>query len=169
MTYCGFVDQNWQYDIVRKHTRIDIFKYWIFNIKLQNCISTWLFKFQFNDFEDVCIRLSMLDRNGHTNSWIYFCTVFLTLKATWFKVLLENLKKIAHIETSPLPMKAIKIQTYARHLQPKGREGSLSFHSCSDTGPRFLESHMHPKDCPNFLVLYNKQQLLKTYSTPIAI
>ena len=27
LTYCGFVDQNWQYDIVRKHTRIDIFKY----------------------------------------------------------------------------------------------------------------------------------------------
>ena len=27
LTYCGFVDQNWQYDIVRKHTLIDIFKY----------------------------------------------------------------------------------------------------------------------------------------------
>jgi hypothetical protein len=50
------------------------------------------------------------------------------------------------METSPLPVKGCKIQAYARLLGPLSREGSLSCHTCSDTGPRFTRSH--PKDRP---------------------
>jgi hypothetical protein len=42
--------------------------------------------------------------------------------------------------------KGCKIYAYARCSGPLNREGSLSCHTCCDTGPRFFWSH--PKDCP---------------------
>ena len=45
--------------------------------------------------------------------------------------------------TSQLTMKyekSCKIQVYVRHLRPWSREGSLSCHTCCDTGPRVVRS-----------------------------
>ena len=51
-----------------------------------------------------------------------------------------------HVETSPLPMKGCKIEAYAHQLRQLNKDGSLSCHSCGDTGPPFLWSHT--KDAP---------------------
>jgi hypothetical protein len=45
---------------------------------------------------------------------------------------------------SPLPVTGLQILAYARRSGPLSREGSLSCHTYSDTGPRFIQSH--PKD-----------------------
>jgi hypothetical protein len=50
------------------------------------------------------------------------------------------------METSPLSVKGCKMLAYARLLRPLSREGSLSCHTCCDTGPRFFL--FHPKDRP---------------------
>jgi hypothetical protein len=47
----------------------------------------------------------------------------------------------AYMETSPLPVKDCKIWAYARRSKPLSREGSLSCHTCCDTGPQFFWSH----------------------------
>jgi hypothetical protein len=46
-----------------------------------------------------------------------------------------------NMETSPLPVKGCKLWAYARHSGPLSREGYLSYHTNSDTGPRFLRFH----------------------------
>jgi hypothetical protein len=48
------------------------------------------------------------------------------------------------METSPLPVRGCK--TYTRRSGPLSREGSLSCHTCCDTGSRFFRSHL--KDRP---------------------
>jgi hypothetical protein len=53
---------------------------------------------------------------------------------------------VPYVETSPSPVKGCKISAYARRSGPLSREGSLSCHTCCDTGPRFFRSH--PKDRP---------------------
>ena len=56
----------------------------------------------------------------------------------WF----SSSSKIIHIETSPLTVKPrLRHLTFARRLGPLSREGSLSCHTCYDTGPRLTRSH----------------------------
>ena len=55
---------------------------------------------------------------------------------------LSNFSAIRRL--SPLPVTGLQIQAYARRSEPLSREGSLSCHTCCDTGPRFIRSH--PKD-----------------------
>jgi hypothetical protein len=50
------------------------------------------------------------------------------------------------METSPLPVKGCKIYAYAWRSRPLCTKGSLSCHTCYDTGPLFFRSH--PKDSP---------------------
>ena len=42
--------------------------------------------------------------------------------------------------------------------------GSLSCHTCWDTGPRFLRCR--PSDLPNSVAFYNKDGIPRTYSNP---
>jgi hypothetical protein len=63
-----------------------------------------------------------------------------------FTVLRPAQEYFTYMETSPLPVKGCKISAYARRSGPLSREGSLSCHTCCDTGPRFFRSH--PKDRP---------------------
>jgi hypothetical protein len=64
-----------------------------------------------------------------------------------FTILRPAQKFFTFMETSPLPVKGCKILSYARRSGPLRREGSLSCHTCCDTGPRFFRSH--PKDRPS--------------------
>jgi hypothetical protein len=46
------------------------------------------------------------------------------------------------METSPLPVKGLQnLGLYARRSEPLSKEGSLSCHTCCDTGPLFFQSH----------------------------
>jgi hypothetical protein len=49
-----------------------------------------------------------------------------------------------YMDTSSLPMEGCKILAYAWCIGPLSREGSLSCHTCCDTGPQFFR--FHPKD-----------------------
>ena len=55
-------------------------------------------------------------------------------------------KQFTPVGTSPLRVKGYEIWVYFWCIGPLSREGSLSCHSCSDTGPRFLRPHS--KVCP---------------------
>ena len=68
------------------------------------------------------------------------------------------------METSPLPVKGCKIQAYARRSGPLSREGSLSCHTCFDTGPQFSRSH--PKDRPIQSPFTTHKGMWKIYSDP---
>ena len=57
-------------------------------------------------------------------------------------------------DTSSLSVKGCKIWSIARYLRPLVREGSLSCHTCCDTGPRFLWSH--PKELPSLAAYYDE-------------
>jgi hypothetical protein len=50
-----------------------------------------------------------------------------------FYVLLKNFLD-TYLETLPLPIKGCKILAYVRRSGPLSREGSLSCHTCCDTG-----------------------------------
>jgi hypothetical protein len=49
-------------------------------------------------------------------------------------------------------LKARRSETYARHSGHLSRKGSLSCHTCCDTGPRFFRSH--PKNCTFFFFFW---------------
>ena len=79
-----------------------------------------------------------------------------------FYIPFENI--FAYIEISPLPVMDFKIKAIAQRLSILSREGSLSCHTCCDTGPSSEKSvHMHildtsiqklyfyPGDCDNFV------------------
>jgi hypothetical protein len=66
------------------------------------------------------------------------------------------------MKTSPLPVKGCKIKVYARRSGPLSREGSLYFHTCCDTGPQFLRSHL--KDRPIQSPHKTHKKTWKTYS-----
>jgi hypothetical protein len=68
------------------------------------------------------------------------------------------------VETSPLPVNGCKIWAYARRSGPLSREGSLSCHTCCDTGPRFFRSHQ--KDRPSQSPLTTHMRMWRTYSNP---
>jgi hypothetical protein len=55
----------------------------------------------------------------------------------------------------PLPVKAAK-------FRPLSREGSLSCHTCCDTGPQFFRSH--PKDSPILSPLTTHKGMWRIYS-----
>jgi hypothetical protein len=61
-------------------------------------------------------------------------------------------------------VKGCKIWAYARRSGPLSREGSLSCHTCCETGPRFFRSH--PKDLPIQLPLTTRMGMQRTYSNP---
>ena len=63
-----------------------------------------------------------------------------------------RLRQFAHVETSLLSIKGYKMYAYDLHPRTLGRQGSLSCHTCWDTGPRFLRSH--PKDLLNLVAFY---------------
>jgi hypothetical protein len=73
-----------------------------------------------------------------------------------FSVLRPSQEFFTYMETSPLSVKGFKIEAYARHLGPLSREGSLSCHTCCDTGPLFFRSH--PKNHPHSAASCNTQQ-----------
>jgi hypothetical protein len=50
------------------------------------------------------------------------------------------------MEMLPFPVKGCKIWAYARRSGPLSRKGSLSCHTCCDTGPRLFRSR--PKNRP---------------------
>ena len=52
-----------------------------------------------------------------------------------------------------------------RRLRSLCREGSLSCHSCCDTGPRFYRSHL--KGPSHLVSSYNKPRSLMTYRNPV--
>ena len=56
------------------------------------------------------------------------------------------------------------LKAFAGLLQPFSREGSLSCHTCFDTGPRF--SRTHQKDRPVFFATYDNPPVPRTYSSP---
>jgi hypothetical protein len=66
------------------------------------------------------------------------CIVIITYRLIdWiFTVLRPAQEFFTYMETSPLPVKGCKILAYARRSGPLSREGSLSCHTCCDTGPR---------------------------------
>jgi hypothetical protein len=68
------------------------------------------------------------------------------------------------MENSPLSVKGCKIQTYARNSGPLSREGSLSCHTCCETGPQFLRSH--PKVSPIQSPLTTHKGMWRIYSNP---
>jgi hypothetical protein len=61
-------------------------------------------------------------------------------------------------------VKGCKIWAYARHSGPLSREGSLSCHTCCDTGTRFFRSH--PKDHSIQSPLTTHMGKQRTYSNP---
>ena len=63
---------------------------------------------------------------------------------------------IKHKETLTLSVKGCNLYTYSRQILSLGTEGSLSYHTCCDTGPGVLRSH--PKECPYL----DKQGVLMT-------
>jgi hypothetical protein len=63
-----------------------------------------------------------------------------------FMVLRPPQEYFTYMEMSPLPVKGYKIWAYARRSGPLSMEGSLSCHTCCDTGPLFFISHS--KDRP---------------------
>jgi hypothetical protein len=69
------------------------------------------------------------------------------------------------METSPLPVKGCKSLAYARRPGPLNRDGSLSCHTCCDTGPRFFRSH--PKDRPIQSPLTTHKGMWRIYSNPV--
>jgi hypothetical protein len=83
----------------------------------------------------------------------------------WLFIVLRPAQEyFTHMETSPLPVKGCKIYAYARRSGPLSREGSLSCHTCCDTGPRFFQSH--PKDRPIQSPLTTRMGMRRTYSNP---
>jgi hypothetical protein len=60
--------------------------------------------------------------------------------------------------------RAAKCSPYARRSGPLSREGSLSCHTCCDTGPRFFRSH--PKDRPIQSPLTTHKGMWRIYSNP---
>ena len=50
-------------------------------------------------------------------------------------------KQFTPVGTSPLRVKGYEIWVCFWCIGPLSREGSLSCHSCSDTGPQFLRPH----------------------------
>jgi hypothetical protein len=69
-----------------------------------------------------------------------------TSRIDWlFSILSPTQEFFIYMEMSPLPVKDCKIYAYARCIGPLSREGSLSCHTCCDTGPRFFLSHLN--DC----------------------
>ena len=62
--------------------------------------------------------------------WLHVCIKIL------FKIPLENIA-LEHMESSPLLVKGCKIVTF----DLLSRKGSLTCHTCFDTGPRFRRSH----------------------------
>ena len=53
-------------------------------------------------------------------------------------------KSRSRMETSPLAVKGYKILACAQHVRGLSTEGSLSCHTCCDTGARFLSSQGLP-------------------------
>jgi hypothetical protein len=69
-----------------------------------------------------------------------------------------------HMETPPLPVKGCKILAYSRRSGSLNREGSLSCHTCCDTGPRFFP--FHPKYRPTKSPLTTDLGMWRIYSNP---
>jgi hypothetical protein len=61
-------------------------------------------------------------------------------------------------------VKCCKTKAYARRSGPLSREGSLSCHTCCDTGPHFFRSH--PKDRPIQSPLTTHEEMWRIYSNP---
>jgi hypothetical protein len=82
---------------------------------------------------------------------IYFGTALLTLclhlipTMSCFCVQVSNclLFNIPLDKFSLLPVKCCKIYAYIRRSGPLNGDGSLSCHTCSDTGPRFFRLHLN--------------------------
>ena len=75
----------------------------------------------------------------HTLSYQHIQFQFIPLYVGWlidwlFRVLRPAQEYFTYMETSPLPVKGYKIEAYARRSGPLSREGSLSCHTCCDTG-----------------------------------
>jgi hypothetical protein len=64
---------------------------------------------------------------------------------------------------SPLPVKGCKILAYTWHFWPLSREGSLSCHTCCDTGPRVFQSHSRDRAIQPLLTTC--KGMLRTYSS----
>jgi hypothetical protein len=100
-----------------------------------------------------------LGKNSCPYAWLKYegsCYYFSRDELSWYKaavglfvyllfyVSLKIISPTMYMETSPFPVKGCRI--YARRSGPLIRDGSLSCHSCFDTGLRFSRSH--PKDRP---------------------
>ena len=70
----------------------------------------------------------------------------------------------AYMEMSPLPVKDCKMLAYVQHPWPLRREGSLSCHTCCDTGLWFLWSLL--KDRSNVLPFTTSKEKTYRYSYP---
>jgi hypothetical protein len=57
-----------------------------------------------------------------------------------------------------------ELQNLGQCSGPLSREGSLSYHTCCDMGPRFFQSH--PKDLPIWSPLTTHKGIWRTYSNP---
>ena len=88
------------------------------------------------------------------------------IEYTWRFTVLRSIQEFffTRMETSPLPVEGCKIQAYARRSGPLSREGSLSCHTCCDTGPRFFRSH--PKDRPIQSPFTTHEGMWRIYSNP---
>jgi hypothetical protein len=87
---------------------------------------------------------------------------FIQLNNYWF----TSHSRIFHLygDVTPLPMKGCKIQAYARRWGPLNSKGSISCHTCCDSGPRFFRSH--PKDCPTKPPLTTLKGMWRIYFNP---
>jgi hypothetical protein len=108
-----------------------------------------------------------------TNEKTYKITLYIVTKCTQSKLcrLVDWLiiyvfrpaqEFLTYTETSPLPVKGCKILPYARGSGPLSREGSLSCHTCCDTGTRFFRPH--PKNRPIQSPLTTQERVWRIYS-----
>jgi hypothetical protein len=116
---------------------------------------TWI---SFMEKYQICLILKKLS-----------CALIAIVQKYWlidwlFTVLRPAQDFFTYMETLPLPVKGCKIWAYARRSRPLSREGSLSRHTCCDTGPRFFRSH--PKDRPNQSPLTTHKRMWRIYSNP---
>ena len=68
------------------------------------------------------------------SSFIFYYILFVCL----FGVYSPTREFFTHMETSPLPVKGCKFWPYSRHSWSLSNEGSLTCHTCCDTGLLFI-------------------------------
>jgi hypothetical protein len=69
-----------------------------------------------------------------------------------------------NMETSPIPVKGCRVYAYVRRSGPLSRKGSLSCHTCSESGPRFNRSPTKNRSIQSPLTTH--EGVWRIYSNP---